>query len=174
MRPFEELKMTRIPGVLAAIATLLVLPACKTTTVRVVSAPSAAEDIDSTAEVQGLLDSLMAANNAGDVEQAVAFYTENAVLLPPTEPEIAGRDAIRAHYVEAFKKFGLQVRATLLEARTTGRWGVVRGTVQGTLTGKPDGTPQELDDKFVGIVDRGSDGVWRFSRMIWSPVAKRP
>ena len=166
--------MTRILRVLAAILSLVVLPACETTTVHVVS-PSepVLPEADALVEVQRLLDDIMAADHAGDVERAVSFYTENAILLPPTSPEVVGREAIRAHYVGAFGRFKLNLTATVLEARTCGHWGVARGTVQGTLAEKPEGANRDVHDKFVGIIDRGADGTWRFARLMWSPVAQK-
>ena len=102
--------------------------------------PSNPASRDASPEIRRLLDDLMAADNAGDVDRAVGYYTADALLLPPTDPEIAGREKIRAHYVGAFGHFALP--------------------------------PKPLHDKFLGVVERGADGHWRFARLMWSPVAK--
>jgi uncharacterized protein (TIGR02246 family) len=133
--------------------------------------PASAPARDATPEIRKLIEDLMAANNAGDIERAIAYYTPDALLLPPTEPEVSGREKIRTHYTGAFGRFALRVTATAQEIRSCADWGVVRGTVQGTLTEKTSEESRPLNDKFLGIVERGADGKWRLSRMMWSPVA---
>ena len=42
------------------------------------------------------------AYNAQDVATIASFYSSDAVLLPPKEKALVGRDAIAAHYARAF------------------------------------------------------------------------
>jgi hypothetical protein len=58
------------------------------------------------------------------------------------------------------------------EVRATPDWGVVRGVVKGTLSEKPDGDPVPLRDRFLAIVEKDAAGKWRFSRLMWGPLAK--
>lgn len=43
-----------------------------------------------------------AAYNAGDAAAIAAIYSPDGVILPPGQPAIQGREAIAAHYAQAF------------------------------------------------------------------------
>jgi uncharacterized protein (TIGR02246 family) len=126
---------------------------------------------DPTPFVQELLDGIMAADNAGDLDRVMTYYTADAVLLPPKGATMTGREAIRAHYGEAFQALTLSMSATIDEIRGAGDWAVVRGQVKGTITEKASGDRKQAHDRFLAIADRDSeDGRWRFSRLSWAPM----
>jgi uncharacterized protein (TIGR02246 family) len=161
--------MTRIFHVLAAVLLLLVAGSCRIhrhheTAVSVV--PPALQD--STAGIRQLLDEVMAADEAADLERAVACYSDDALLLPPGRTAMSGRDAIRAHYRGAFDDFRMHPTCHVDEIRVAGGWAVVRGTVGGTIVQRSDDAVQALHDKFMAIVERDSSGRWRLARLIWN------
>jgi len=147
--------------ILAAIASVLVLFAP-------LAEPTTAGTQDAAAAIRKLFDEIMAADNAGDLERVVATYTESAIMIPANAPDIAGTAAIRKHYVGAFEKFKLQLAASADEIRVADKWAVVRGRVTGSIAPKPDGAPFQADDKFMAVVEQGTDGKWRVARLIWN------
>jgi uncharacterized protein (TIGR02246 family) len=132
------------------------------------SLPRADLDQDAAAAVRKLLDEIMAADNAGDLDRVMAAYTENAILIPPGAADIAGVAAIRKHYTGAFEKLKLDLAATADEIRVADKWAVVRGRVTGTIVPKAGGDPTKAHDKFMAVAEQGADGRWRMARIMWS------
>jgi uncharacterized protein (TIGR02246 family) len=155
--------MTRNFRLLCAPAAVLLLASCQ---------KNEATPADAVRDITALLNDLMAADDAGDVDRVMAFYTDDALLLPPDGPNKEGAAAIRKHYEGAFAAYKLEISAQADEIHAGPEWGVVRGTVTGKIAEKKDGVPRALHDKFMGIVRRSGTGPWRFSRLIWSPVKK--
>jgi len=96
-----------------------------------------------------------------DLDGTVAYYTDDASLLPPNAPIATGKQAIRA------------VWATMLSPDTTVSWQVskadvarsgelayVMGTYQ--ITAKnPQGKSQEDHGKLVEVWKKQADGKWK-------------
>ena len=99
--------------------------------------------------------------NGKDAEALSAMYAEDAVMLPPNEPAIFGRDAIRAGFRETFGSRDLKADIEALEIVVDGDLAYVAGRYR-MWTG--DGT----------LVDRGKyleiwravDGQWLIHRDI--------
>ena len=125
---------------------------------------------DPARDITKLVQDLMTADNAGDIDRVLAFYTDDAILMPPDGANVVGKTAIREHYKKAFGELKLAIASMIDETHASGDWAVVRGTVSGTMTQNDDGTTQPLHDKFMAIVTRDAAGAWRFSRLIWSPL----
>jgi len=67
----------------------------------------------------------VAAFNAGELEAFLATYSEDAVVKGAAPTEIAGRDAMRAHYAQRLAQPGL--RCDVLACADVGdRWVVAR------------------------------------------------
>ncbi len=56
-------------------------------------------------EIQKLLDGFMAADNAGDVDQIMSFYADDAITMPPNDNVVSGKAAIAASYKAGFARF---------------------------------------------------------------------
>lgn len=99
--------------------------------------------------------------NGKDAEALAAMYAEDAVMLPPNEPAIFGRDAIRAGFRETFASRDLKAEIEALEVVVDGDLAYVAGRYR-MWTG--DGI----------LVDRGKyleiwravDGQWMIHRDI--------
>ena len=79
--------MPRLPRALAALLTCLAL-----------TLPALAQDNPIIARMT----EFTAAYNAGDAAAIAAIYSPDGVILPPGQPAIQGREAIAAHYAQAF------------------------------------------------------------------------
>lgn len=124
--------------------------------------------------VRRVVDGIIAADNAGDLEAILSFYAEDAILLPPNGDPIRGIEAIRQHYKELFQTSVLYIRAVSRETQVSGDWAFDRGTVDGQILpredehGKINGEPKIVNDKYVMTLRREGENGWRITRLIWN------
>ncbi|MFQ5962467.1 MAG: YybH family protein [Candidatus Methylomirabilales bacterium] len=125
-----------------------------------------------------------AAVNAGDLEAYLAVFAEDAVLMPPNEPPVLGKEATRAWGQGLFSQFSFEETMSSEEVVVAGDWGFDRGTYTIRPTPKvggeaAEGTPieqpeigRELDyaqtGKYLWILKRQGDGSWKTARAMWS------
>lgn len=106
--------------------------------------------------IQAVSDSFVTLMRAGDREALAALYTDDAVFMPPNQPAVTGREALR-QWMAAFPavtNFSLTNEA--VEGR--GDLAYVRGRYTMAVEGMPADT-----GKFIEIRRRGADGVWRLA-----------
>ena len=93
-----------------------------------------------------------------DFDALGALYTDDAVVMPPNEPAVHGRTAVKA-WMAAFP---VVTDFTLSAGRIEGRADLayVRGTY--TMTLRPEGaqTPVMVRGKYLEIRRRQSNGEW--------------
>jgi ketosteroid isomerase-like protein len=111
---------------------------------------------------------IVAADNAGDLDMLLDCYTEDAILMPPNEGVVQGREAIKPRYQHLFADFKLEIAGTSVESWSCGDRYVDRGITRGRLVPRNGQPPKELDDKYVMILRRDGDGAWRVERLMWS------
>jgi uncharacterized protein (TIGR02246 family) len=125
--------------------------------------PEAAAVREARAVAAGIVD----ADNARDLERVLGYYAADAVLLPPGESAVAGLAAIRPRYVGLFEAFTPQIELQVDETCVGGGLAFVRGRNRGRLIARANGAARELDDAFVMLLRRGTDGAFRISHLIW-------
>ena len=106
--------------------------------------------------------------NAGDLDQLMSLWTENGVSMPPNVPPVIGKDQIRVRVKGYFDKFTFDMDYTQAEVEVAGGWAFTRGTYTATLTPKEGGQPVFIDGKYIGILERQSDGSWILHRNIFN------
>jgi len=103
-----------------------------------------------------------AAYNTADVDRVAAFFTEDAVTLPPNRPMTRGRAAIAMALRRNLEKDPARMTVTPLESAVLGDRGYEVGTRQMTWAG---GTT--LQEKYVRVWRRvGQD--WKIAYWIWN------
>jgi uncharacterized protein (TIGR02246 family) len=125
------------------------------------------------AAIRGQIALFTSAFNEGDARGLAALYTRDAVLLPPTQTQIEGRDEITQFWQTAIGA-GLAdlvlapveivvVNYTAYEIRTL------------TLS-VPDeaGKRRPLETKSIVVWQEDWDGVWRLHRDIWTVMPPMP
>ena len=145
----------------------------------VLAASGCAPQVDVEAEkaaIRNLHDQTAAASDAGDL---AALYTDDAIVMPPNEPALVGREAIHTWVQGLFEQFSVEETVTTEEVQVAGDWAFLRGTYTFTATPKAEGEPQEETGKCIHIVQRQPDGSWKNTRIIWNsdqpaPVAPTP
>jgi uncharacterized protein (TIGR02246 family) len=111
------------------------------------------------------------ATNAGDLDRWIQTFAEDAVLLPPDPPMMAGRAAIRDFAKQSyFDPFKLQLSFSFSDLTVSGDWAFAHGPYTLSLTPK-DGSPAvQAKGKFVDVFRRRPDG-WKFARVIFNSDA---
>jgi uncharacterized protein (TIGR02246 family) len=103
---------------------------------------------------------------AQDFDSLVRLYTEDAVFMPPHQPAMHGRTAIRS-WMASFPRIS---RFSLTVDQIDGRADVayVRGAYSMTL--HPEGASGSIDDvgKYVEIRRRQPDGSWLLATDIFN------
>ena len=106
---------------------------------------------------------------ARDVERAVSFWADDAVVMPQGQPSLAGKDAIRGFVAESFKVpgFGLRWETTSVTVAPHGELAYALARTTTTFNG-PDGKPVAVRGKAATVWRKGSDGRWLCVVDIWN------
>jgi len=96
------------------------------------------------------------------VEDWVAFYSEDAVVLPPNEKTVAGKAAISKPIGEllSLPELTISWTPTAVEVAKSGELAYLYGTYQMSFKG-PDGKPVADNGKMVEIWKKQADGTWK-------------
>jgi ketosteroid isomerase-like protein len=110
-----------------------------------------------------------AASEGRDVERILSFWTEDAVVLPPGLPSVAGKAALR-RYVEGstlIPGFRITWTSTDVTFSPDGRLAYMFSRNEVTADGA-DGKPLTAAGRAVTIWRREPDGEWRCAVDIWN------
>ena len=148
--------------VIAAFATAAATPASKSAAPRApVSAPATDES-----GVRAVVEGIIEADNARDLERVLRHYADDAVLMPPNEPPVRGKPAIRPRYEELFAKFAPAIVVNIDTIEIERDLAIVSGRNGGSLAALDGGGSRTLNDAWVMILGRrGKD--WKIIRLIW-------
>ena len=125
------------------------------------------------AQLHAVATGIVQADNARYFEAVLRFYGDSAMLLPPGEPPVSGRRAIRPRYEALFKAFNPAINGEVDEIRVEGRQAWVRGRNGGWLRGI-NGPDRALHDVYLMLLRREADSVWRIQRLMWNSVSPFP
>ena len=109
---------------------------------------------------------------AKDLDRTLSFWADDAVVMPPGQPSLAGKDAIRGFVAQAFKVpgFGLRWETTSVNVAPHGDLAYALAKTTTTVSG-PDGKPLSLQGKAATVWRKGTDGRWRCVVDIWNDEA---
>jgi ketosteroid isomerase-like protein len=110
---------------------------------------------------------------AQDWLAVVAFYSEDAILLPPHAPEIRGRAAIQKFF-EGFPKF-TAFKQDVEEIQGDETLAYPQGTYETSFIPPGSKTPFKDKGKVLAVWRKQPDGSWLVTRVIWNsdlPPAK--
>ena len=127
-------------------------------------APLSAADI---AAIETTQQRFAAALLGRDFDALAALYTDDAVVMPPNEPAVQGRAAVKT-WLAAFPAVSaFTLRADRIEGRADLAY--VRGTY--TMTLSPEGAPAPVTarGKYVEIRRRQPSGEWLLEADMFSP-----
>ncbi len=155
-------------GLVVAVTMMLgvVLLGCNSTPV--VQAPTDTRARDEAA-IRALDTDWVKAAQTKSVDAWMAFYSDDAVVLPPNEPTATTKDSIRKSVGELLTLPGVSVKwePTKVEVSKSGDLAYLYGTYDLSMTG-PKGKPVSDKGKVVEIWKKQADGSWKCNVDTWS------
>jgi len=117
--------------------------------------------------------------NAGDFDKIMSiFYAEISIQMPPNEPIRKGKEAILLGYQKERELNDEHCDSSVVEdVRVSGNLAVVRGIDTGTSTPRSGGEPVKYNLKWLIVLDRQSDGAWKWIYEMWNdnnPLPETP
>lgn len=108
----------------------------------------------------------------GDVDRAVSFWADDAIVFPPGSPAVAGKAAIREFVVKSFHTPGFSISwktASVVVSRS-GDLAYATGTNRVTFR-DPDARLVTVEGKAVTVWRKDADGRWRCVVDIWNDAS---
>src|ERR1044071_6545561 len=134
---------------------------------------SSSENATGTQSVDQLLRDLDAkwskAAAAKDVEQTIAFYSDDAVVFPPNATTAATKETIRNGWKEMFASPGFVIswQPTRVQVGKGGEMAWVSGTYELTMN-DASGKPNNDRGKYLEVWEKQTDGNWKCAADMWN------
>ena len=121
--------------------------------------------VDTEREAERLIEASRSWSEAAqsrDVERMLAYWTDDALVVAPGQPERRGKAAIREYLLASFATPGFRIRWEPVEARVavSGDLGYLVERTEVTVTG-PEGRPLTQRFRSVSVWRKEPDGAWR-------------
>lgn len=118
--------------------------------------------LDEAAAIRHADEQWAAAAARGDLDATVAFYADDAVLLPPNAPIARDAKSIRENWAALVNpNTSVSWKVTRAEAAKSGDLGYVYGTYQLSIRGQKNGKTINDTGKLVEVWKKQADGKWK-------------
>lgn len=112
---------------------------------------------------------------AGEADSVAAHYTNNAVFMPPNEPAVVGRQAIRDKWREWMEMGTWHLTLTTQSVMANGPLAVERGSYSLHFAPGPDAPMPEFSDSGKYLVHWHKVGEhWMLAEDIWNSDVPMP
>jgi uncharacterized protein (TIGR02246 family) len=136
-----------------------------------VSSPSPRQAVP--AGIEKLHQADVAATLARDLKGLTALWDDDAVLLQPGQPPIAGKAAFRQFVKQSFAKSPsgkvLKYVPDIRDLQVTGEVAYEWGYFDSIVRSSEQEQRVTFRARFVRVLKRQPDGSWKFTRVMWSP-----
>ena len=107
-----------------------------------------------------------------NVERVLSFWADDAIVLPPGSPAVAGKAAIREFVVKSFQMPGFSIswKTTDVVVSRSGDFAYATGANRVTFN-RADGSHVAVEGKAVTVWRRGTDGLWKCVVDIWNDAS---
>jgi uncharacterized protein (TIGR02246 family) len=113
----------------------------------------------------------LTAAQSRDVDRAVSYWADDAIVFPPGSPAVSGRAAIREFVVKSFRTPGFTISWKTATVTVSSSGDVAYATGSNRITfNTPDGKTATVDGKTVVIWRRQKDGAWKCVVDIWNDM----
>jgi uncharacterized protein (TIGR02246 family) len=114
------------------------------------------------AAINELYDQYCIQANAGDLDNFLFLWEDNAIRMEPDNPSIIGKENINFFFEVPFEQFNTNVAIYGdTEIQVTKDMAFSRGTYTLSLTPKEGGPTTHIDGKWLDILKRQTDGSWK-------------
>ena len=106
---------------------------------------------------------------AKDVEQTIAYYSDDAMVLPPNATSAATKETIRNVWKDMFASPGLVIswQPSRVQLAKSGDMGWVSGTYELTMN-DASGKPINDRGKYLEVWEKQTDGNWKCRADMWN------
>jgi uncharacterized protein (TIGR02246 family) len=118
------------------------------------------------ATIRSRTDAFVKAFNDKDVAQVLSIYAENSVFMPPNQPIIRGKDALKTFYDDLLKSGATNLKLNVAEVSGHGPLAYESGTYEMDVA-PPSGTASHDRGKYLFVVRKTGD-VWRYEYTMWN------
>ena len=110
-----------------------------------------------------------------DAEKTASYWSNDAVIIPPGQPAIEGKAAIRAFVADSFRTPGFRIhwKSEAPVFSPDGKLAYMRSTTTITAPG-PIGAPVSSSSRGITVWRRGEDGRWLCVVDIWNDPPAAP
>jgi len=109
---------------------------------------------------------------AQDYEGALAFWTDDAMVLPPNSSAVVGKDAIRKYVMGASAIPGFSITWTTGQIWVSGSGDLAYESAASAITATgPDGKLATEKNKGIVVWKRQPDGSWKCAVDMWNAEA---
>jgi ketosteroid isomerase-like protein len=119
-------------------------------------------------------DAFVKAFNAKDVPQVLSIYAENSNFMPPNQPVIRGRDALKTFYDELLAGGATNLKLDVNEVSGHGPLAYQSGSYE--MDVKPASGASTHDRGKYLFIARKINNIWRYEYTVWNsdlPPASR-
>src|SRR5436853_2455248 len=101
------------------------------------------------------------AAGAKDVDKTVAFYADDAVVMPPNAERATTKEAIRKIWKDLLTDAKVSWKATKVEVAKSGEVGFIIGTYEVAMNDVVTGKPVNDRGKYLEVWEKQNDGSWK-------------
>ena len=139
------------------------------------SNPSGTQHAALQAGVDSAANRLLAALRRDAADSLVALLAEDVIIMPPNEPVLKGKAAVRAWYEQLIKQMRTsELTITNREVFIGGDWATEVAGFEWTLAPVGGGPPVVDRGSYMQVWRRAPDGRWLFSREVWNSTSPPP
>lgn len=106
--------------------------------------------------------------NEGNAAAIAIHFTEDAQLMAPGRPSTSGKAAVQTYYQSIFDEYATQLESHYEEVEVSGNLAYGRGFAKVTLVPKKGGAPSVSTAKYLNILKKQPDGLWKTTHDIWN------
>jgi ketosteroid isomerase-like protein len=112
---------------------------------------------------------------AKDLEQTVAYYSDDAIVLPPNAASATTKEAIRNIWKDLLASPGLVItwKPTKVELANSGELAWLSGTYELTMN-DASGKPMSDRGKYLEVWKKQADGYWKCGADMWNSNVPAP
>jgi len=103
-----------------------------------------------------------------DVDKTVAFYADDALVMPPNVERATTKEAIRKVWKDLLTDAQVSWKATKVEVAKSGDIGFISGTYEVAMNDVVTGKPVKDRGKYLEVWEKHADGSWKCAADIWN------
>ncbi len=120
--------------------------------------------------IKSLVNEVEKTFNEGDLDAYMTTFADDAIAMPPGEPALIGKEAIRDWY--NFDELSFDSKIFTDEVEICGDWAFHRGHWKGSWIQQTSGEITNYESRSINIYRRQPDGSWKASRTIWNFITR--